>query len=158
MSLNTRGLCNLPKLGFLGGAGGKEPACQCRRHETRVQCQGREDPLEEDVATHFSVLAWRIPWMGEPAGLQVTELQRPGHDWRNRAHMDVHPESGWVKIRSQKDFPSGTVSKNPLAMQGTQVQSLVWEVSGGRATTPMSHSYRVCAPEPTSRRCWSPHA
>ena len=80
MSLNTRGLCNLPKLGFLGGTGGKEPTCQCRRHETQVQCQGREDPLEEDVATHFSVLAWRIPWMGEPAGLQVTELQRPGHD------------------------------------------------------------------------------
>jgi len=39
----------------------KEPACQCRRHK---RC--REDPLEEKVATHSSVLAWRIPWIEEP--------------------------------------------------------------------------------------------
>ena len=38
--------------------------------ETRVQSLGWEDPLEEEMATHSSVLAWRIPWMEEPGGLQ----------------------------------------------------------------------------------------
>ena len=41
--------------------GGKELACQCRRQETQVQSLGQEDPLEEGMATHSSILAWRIP-------------------------------------------------------------------------------------------------
>ena len=48
--------------------------------ETWVQSLGREDPLEEDKATHSSVLAWRIPWTEEPGGLQSTGSQRIGHD------------------------------------------------------------------------------
>ena len=42
---------------------------------------GREDLLEKEMATHSSVLAWRIPWMEEPGALQSTGLQRVGHDW-----------------------------------------------------------------------------
>ena len=38
--------------------------------ETRVQSLGREDPFEKVMATHSSILAWRIPWTGEPGGLQ----------------------------------------------------------------------------------------
>ena len=41
---------------------------------------GREDPLEEEMATHFSVLAWEIPRTEEPGGLQSMGLQRIGHD------------------------------------------------------------------------------
>ena len=41
---------------------------------------GWEDPLEEDMATHFSILAWRIPWTEEPGGLQSMESQRVGRD------------------------------------------------------------------------------
>ena len=49
-------------LGFPGGASGKQPACQCRRHkETWVGSLGQEGPLEEGMATHSSILAWRIP-------------------------------------------------------------------------------------------------
>ena len=48
--------------------------------ETRVQSLGREDPLEKELATHSSILAWRIPWREEPGRLQVTGLQRVGHD------------------------------------------------------------------------------
>ena len=60
---------------------GKEPACQCRkREEMWVQSLGREDPLEEGMATHSSILAWRIPWTEEPGGLQSMGLQRVGHD------------------------------------------------------------------------------
>ena len=44
--------------------------------ETRVQSLGREDPLEEEMATHSSILAWRIPWSEEPGGLQSTGSQR----------------------------------------------------------------------------------
>ena len=40
--------------------------------ETRVQSLDREDPLEEEMATHSSILAWRIPWIEEPGGLQST--------------------------------------------------------------------------------------
>ena len=48
--------------------------------ETWVRSLGQEDPLEKEMATHFSILAWRIPWMEEPGGLQSTGSQRVGHD------------------------------------------------------------------------------
>ena len=41
---------------------------------------GQEGPLEEEMATHCSILAWRIPWTEEPGGLQSMGLQRVGHD------------------------------------------------------------------------------
>ena len=65
---------------FPGGASGKEPICQCRRLKTWVQSLGQEDPLEEGVATHSGILAWRIPWTEEPDELRSTGLQRVGHD------------------------------------------------------------------------------
>ena len=49
--------------------------------ETWVRSLGRKDPLEKEMATHSSTLAWRIPWMEEPGVLQSTGLQRVGHDW-----------------------------------------------------------------------------
>ena len=48
--------------------------------ETRIQSLGREDPLDEGIATHSSILAWRIPWMEEPGGLQSMGPQRVRHD------------------------------------------------------------------------------
>ena len=48
--------------------------------ETQVQSLGREDPLEREMATHSSILAWRIPWTEEPGGLQSMGSQRVGHD------------------------------------------------------------------------------
>ena len=48
--------------------------------ETQVQSLGQEDPLEEEMATHSSILAWRIPWTEEPGGLQSMGSQRVGHD------------------------------------------------------------------------------
>ena len=49
--------------------------------ETSVQCLGGEDPLEKEMATHFSILAWRIPWTEEPGRLQFMGSQRVRHDW-----------------------------------------------------------------------------
>ena len=48
--------------------------------ETRVQSLGLEDPLEEEMATHSSVLTWEIPWTEEPGGLQPMGSQRVGHN------------------------------------------------------------------------------
>ena len=48
--------------------------------ETHVQSLGWEDSLEKGMATHSSILAWRIPWSEEPGGLQSMGSQRVGHD------------------------------------------------------------------------------
>ena len=48
--------------------------------ETWVQSLGWEDPLEKEMATHSSILAWKIPWTEEPGGLQYKGSQRVGHD------------------------------------------------------------------------------
>ena len=48
--------------------------------ETQVQSLGREDPLEKGIATHSSILAWRIPWTVEPGGLWSMGSQRDGQD------------------------------------------------------------------------------
>ena len=49
--------------------------------ETQVQSLGPEDPLEKEMDTHSSILAWKILWTGEPGGLQSMGLQRVRHDW-----------------------------------------------------------------------------
>ena len=46
--------------------------------ETTVQSLGQEDPLEKEMATHTSILAWEIPWTKEPGGIQSMRLQRVG--------------------------------------------------------------------------------
>ena len=48
--------------------------------ETWVQSLGQEDPLEKEIATHSSTLAWKIPWKEEPSRLQSMGSQRVGHD------------------------------------------------------------------------------
>ena len=70
------------EVGFPGGASGKEPTCQSRRHKRLwVWNLGWEDPLEEGMATHSSILAWRIPWTVRCGGLQSMGSHRVRHDW-----------------------------------------------------------------------------
>ena len=64
--------------GFPGGSEGKASACL---QETRVQPLDWEDPLEKEMATHSSTLAWKIPWLEEPGRLQSMGSQRVGHNW-----------------------------------------------------------------------------
>ena len=65
-------------LGFPGGSDGKNlPAMQ----ETSVWSLGWKDPLEKGMATHSSILTWKIPWTEEPGGLQSIGLQKVGHNW-----------------------------------------------------------------------------
>ena len=63
--------------GFPGGSDGKNPP---EMKETWVQFMGWEDHLEERMATHSSILAWRIPWTEEPRRLQSMGSQRVGHN------------------------------------------------------------------------------
>ena len=55
--------------------------------ETQLQSLGWENPLEKEMATLSSILAWRTPWTEEPGGLKFMELQRIGHDF--------HFSKGW---------------------------------------------------------------
>ena len=61
--------------------------------ETWVRSLGREDPLEKEMATHSSILAWRIPWSEELGGLQSMGSQRVGHDWGTSLSLSLsaHP-------------------------------------------------------------------
>ena len=69
-------------MGFPGGPGGKEPACQCRRPK---KCEfdpwvGKIPWRKEGMATLSSILAWKVPWTEDPCGLQSMGSQRVGHD------------------------------------------------------------------------------
>ena len=74
---------------------GEESACNSG--ET-VRSLGLEDPLKEEMATHSSIPAWRIPWTEEPGGLQSVGSQRVGHNWAHTyvcicihtAHVYLH--------------------------------------------------------------------
>ena len=61
-----------------GGSDRKNPPAMW---ETWVQSLGQENLLGKGLATHSSILAWRIPWTEEPGGLQSVRLQKVGHDW-----------------------------------------------------------------------------
>ena len=60
-------------------------------HETLVRSLGGEDPLEEEMATHSSVLAWRTPWTEEPGGLRSMGLQ-------SRTRLSAHTETDLINI------------------------------------------------------------
>ena len=64
----------------------KNPPAMQEPQEMRVQSMGQEDPLEEEMATCSSILAWKIQWTEEPGGLQSMGSQRVTHDWNNWAY------------------------------------------------------------------------
>ena len=75
-------------LGLPWWLSGKESAClQCRR--PGVQSLGQEDPLEKEMATRSSILAWEIPWTEEPGRLPSMGLQRVGHSKATSLHLDL---------------------------------------------------------------------
>ena len=66
----------LPRVSQVGAVMKNPPAMQ----EMQVQSLGQEDPLEKEMATHWSILIWEIPWAKEPGGLQTIGAQRVAHD------------------------------------------------------------------------------
>ena len=78
--------------------------------EMRVRSLGGEDALEQEMATHSTILAWRIPWTGQPGGLQSTGPQRVSHDlatqakgWQTHTMKAFIKESGYVKTAAEAD-------------------------------------------------------
>ena len=63
-------------MGFPGGSVVKNPPVMQETQETQVQSLGWEDPMEKEMATHSSILAWEIPWREEPGGQQSIGLQK----------------------------------------------------------------------------------
>ena len=92
---NLKNLINLP----ISCSSGKEPTSQCRSPKKcgfdpwigKIPSLGRspvwEDPLEEGMATHSNIMAWRIPWTEEPGEVQPMGSQSIRHDWNDIARM-----------------------------------------------------------------------
>ena len=71
--------------------------------ENQVQSLGREKPLEKEMATHSSLLAWRIPWTEAPTGLQSMGLQRVGHDWLTHTHAGITSLFHLLNTQAKRD-------------------------------------------------------
>ena len=69
--------------------------------ETQVQSPGREDPLEEERATHSSSLAWKTPWIEDPGELQSMGSQRVGHD---RASACTYLDKAFNKNKNKSNL------------------------------------------------------
>ena len=70
----------MESLGFQGGSAVKNLSAMQETHEMQFQSLGWEDPLQEKMETHSSILAWRIPWTEEPGGLLSIGSHRVRHD------------------------------------------------------------------------------
>ena len=78
LPLQATEMCSLRWEGLPSGASGREFACWCERCRFDL---GWEDLLEEEVATHSNILAWKSPWTEEPGGLQSMGSQRVRNNW-----------------------------------------------------------------------------
>ena len=88
----------------------KNPLAEQETEKTRVWSLGREDPLEKEMETHSSILAWKTPWTVEPGGLQSKGLQRVRHDWA-RAWTELY----WEILKcSCFHFTLSLLQNNPL--------------------------------------------
>ena len=112
--------------GFPGGASGKEPTCHYKRHK-RCEFDPWEDPLEEEMATYSSILAWRFPWTEEPCGLQSIGSQRVGHDWSDFARTHAKRQQSEAEQLEHSRVPF--VCRIP-EWQGSSLLYLGWGWSG----------------------------
>ena len=102
--------------------------------ETRVRSLGREDPLEKEMATHSSTLAWKIPWMEEPGRLQSVGSQRVGHDWATSPYLTSE------KIRHNwATFTSLQTANSVCLVEGSSSKLLLIHLSGGACSWPHRH-------------------
>ena len=91
--------------GLPGGPVIKNPPPVQETQETRLRSLGQEDPLEEGMATHSSILAWRIPWTEEPGRLQAIGLQSRTRLQRLSRHTAlVHTQ--WRLMISEDNYLS----------------------------------------------------
>ena len=134
--------------------------------ETQVLSLGWEDPLEEEIATHSNILAWKIPRTEEPGGLQSIGLQRVRHDWVTNTYIKytIHvmclnypettpPSPSWSmeKLFSMKPVP-GTKKVEDCCFLGLEREFLCGlEVEGTQQNLPASMPKSLVTPEAHSR-------
>ena len=91
---------------FPGSTSGKESDCNAGDIKDQIQSLGQEDPLEEEMATHSSIFAWRIPWTEEPGGLQPTGSKRIRlWDWQT-----LSPQAQNHVVYSKGKMPENVIS------------------------------------------------
>ena len=94
--------------------------------ETWVQSLGREDPLEKELATHSSILAWRLPWTEEPGGLQVHGVT-VGHHWATKysgghRELDTTEATEHTRVQYIENYP------NLLTLSGFNILLLLCQI------------------------------
>ena len=127
--------------------------------ETRVQSLGWEDPLEKEMATHSSILAWKVSWTEEPGGLQSMGLQRVRHDWATNTYLLIHVAASWSNILlipiywgptmclivledTEKSSRTLSLSREPL-YSSKIISGLPWWLSGKESTEGPRHLHRI---------------
>ena len=112
--------------------------------KTRVWSLGQEDPLEKGMATHSSILAWRIPWTEEPGGVQSMSMPRVGHNWATNTFnvwfniMDTFLVPAAYKLMHMDFYYLN--NRNPCASNKSIFVPLTWE--------PHLVSHKYCKPCP----------
>ena len=96
--------------------------------ETRVRSLGREDPLEKEMATHTSILAWKIPWTEDPGRLQLMGSQTVRHDWATSLHFRKkwknRKEGFWeFVVGGNNSSIIFSISSNPHIKKAEQLES-----------------------------------
>ena len=92
--------------------------------ETQVQFLGREDPLEKEMATDYSILAWKIPWTEKPGGLQSIGSQRVRHDLRPSTAC-THSIVGQLDVRGHVAQRRPLEELFSLSTRGTPILGLI---------------------------------
>ena len=100
LSLHLGTYSNIPWASLVAQMENNLPAMQ----KAQVRSLGREEPLENGMPTHSSILAWRIPWTEEPGELQSMGSQRVRHDWVTNSHTHTHTPSS-------ARFPQTTITE-----------------------------------------------
>ena len=115
--------------------------------ETRLRSLGWEDPLEKEMATHSSILAWKISWTKEPGRLQSMGSQRVGYDWATNTHTLVALKVEWMT--KHNELLPWTASSVSVCMCGFQEQR---EKKNQRATVSLIFLWVYCEFLPKSRK------
>ena len=119
--------------------------------ETQVRSLGGEDPLEKEMATHSSILAWKIPWIEETGGLQSTGLQRVWHNWTTSLSLSLVSDSspGRPDHRNKLQSPVPNENAEP-AVQKLRISTSLAVLQKERIITIWpSNSTPRCVPEKT---------
>ena len=113
---------------FTGKEAAAESTCQCRRQELRVGSQGWEEPPEEDMATHSSIIAWKVQWTDEPGGLQSMGSQKSQTWLRDWTHTGTFRKANLPDITcvSENSLASHCGSEKAMA---THSSTLTWKIS-----------------------------